>query len=93
MTRPKRIRQAEKRKSQPYDCRDLPILRRSFAQLTPKYAFELALLHISGGRYGIQMFWHPHEPDENEMMDLASAASSEMHALYAAILEHAEGAA
>lgn len=93
MTRPKRIRQAEKRKKQTYDCRNLPILRRSFVQLTPRYALELALLHINGSSYAVQMFWHPHEPTEDEMMHLAPAASAEMRALYVAILEHEGGEA
>lgn len=90
MTRPKRIRQAEKRKKQAYDCRDLPLLRRSFAQLTSKYGLELALMHIGGSSYAVQMFWHPHEPTEAEMMDIAPAASAEVRALYAAALKHEE---
>lgn len=91
MTRPKRTRLAEKRKKQTYDCRDLPILRRTFAQLTPKYALELALLHIGGGSYAVQIFWHPHEPTEDEMIYLAAVASAEVSALYAATLRHEEG--
>lgn len=88
MTRPKRIRQAEKRKKQAYDCRNLPLLRRSFAQLTPKYGLELALMHIGGTSYALQMFWHPHDPTEDELRDLSHAKRAEVLSIYAAAANH-----
>lgn len=74
------------------DCRDMPILRRTFSQLTPAYALELALLDGGAGVYPVQVWWHPQEPSAVEMLMLADAISAEMASLIEAALEH-EGSA
>lgn len=68
----------------------MPILRRVWAQLSPKYALELALLDDGHGTYPIQIFWHPHEPADREMRELNGAFSSEMAQLMSAALVHDE---
>lgn len=90
MTRPKSVRQAAKNKAR--DCRDLPILRRVWTQLTPKYALELALLYGGEGNYPIQMFWHPQEPTAAEMLNLTGPIDHELVELSKMALRHDGGA-
>ena len=66
MTRPKSARKAAKNASR--DCRDLPLLRRVWAKLTPKYALELMLLDYGAVVYPFQISWQPHEPTAAEML-------------------------
>lgn len=78
MTQPKR------------DCRDMPILRRVFAQVTPAYGLELALLDGGAGVYPVQVWWHPKEPTDAEMLHLNGALSAEMASLMEMALKHDE---
>ena len=66
MTRPKSAPKAAKNASR--DCLDLPVLRRVWEKLTPKYALELMLLDYDGVVYPFQMSWQPHEPTAAEML-------------------------
>ena len=88
MKRPKIVRQAAKRAKR--DCRDLPILRRVWVRLTPKYALELALLDGGVGTYPVQIFWHPHKPTGDEMLDLFDDLCDEMDHLMSMALRHDE---
>ena len=90
MTRPKSVRQAASKAAR--DCRDLPILRRVWAQLTPKYALELALLDGGTGVYPVQIFWHPQEPTAAEMLSLSGSLGDEMAELTKMALRHDGGA-
>lgn len=86
MTRPKRVRQ--RAKSAHRDCREMPVLRRVWVQLTSKYALELQLLDGGAGSYSIQIFWHPGEPADHEMKDLHGALATEIDRLMLAALDH-----
>ncbi len=66
MTRPKSVRQAAK--NTPRIFLNLPILRRVWAKLTPKYALELMLLDYGAVVYPFQISWQPHEPTAAEML-------------------------
>ena len=88
MTRPKTVRQAAKKVN--HDCRAMPILRRVWVQLTPKYALELALLDGGFGKYPVQIFWHPHEPTDHEMLDLCGLVRVEMAQLMSMAAKHDE---
>ena len=90
MTRPKSVRQAAKNKAG--DCRDLPILRRVWVQLTPKYALELALLYGGTGIYRVQIFWEPQEPSVAEMLELTGPLGDEIADLSRMALKHDGGA-
>jgi hypothetical protein len=90
MTRPKSVRQAAKNKAR--DCCDLPILRRVWVQLTPKYALELALLNGGTGVYPVQIFWHPQEPSAVEMLTLQGPLADEIADLSKMALKHDGGA-
>ncbi len=90
MTRPKSVRQAAKNKAR--DCRDLPILRRVWVQLTPKYALELALLNGGTGVYPVQIFCHPQEPTTAEMLKLTGPLGDEIADLSRMALKHDGGA-
>jgi hypothetical protein len=89
MTRPKRVRQ--RAKSAQRDCREMPIFRRVWAQLSPKYAVELALLDGGPGIYPVQIFWHPREPADHEMMRLRDAFSAEIAQLMSTAADHDDG--
>ena len=90
MTRPKSVRQTATKAAR--DCRDLPILRRVWAQLTPKYALELALQDGGTGVYPVQIFWHPQEPTATEMLSLSGPLGDEMAELMKMALKHDGGA-
>lgn len=74
------------------DCRDMPILRRVWAQLTPKFALDTALLGTGQDIYAIQIFWHPDYPSAEEMKlpVIANALEHELQYLQMMALKHAE---
>lgn len=56
--------------------------------MTSKYALELALLDGGPGVYPVQVFWHPDEPSDSEMLELRDAVSAEFEQFSSFVLKH-----
>ena len=88
MTRPKRLRRAEKRARQsPFAA--YPVLARARVPISPTYTFEIELYNVDGVHTLVRR-WHPCVPKEAEMAKLQERLDEEL-APFLALAESKSG--
>lgn len=81
MTRPRRLRRAEKR-TQQNPFAGFPVFAQARVQLSPEYTVEIKL-HDAGGTYVAALLWDPRVPTEAEMAKLQERLDEELEPFFA----------